>query len=71
MEVTLRELLGVGVGVDLKKAIDPLTPTEAKVGLLALYRDAQGVHVLDLLLALQLLVNGVGVANLCRLVRSW
>ena len=35
MEV-VREILGVGVGVDLKKAIDPLTPSETKVGLLAL-----------------------------------
>ena len=45
VEVTLRELLEVGGGVALEKAIDPLTPSESKVGLL------------DLLLALLLLLN--------------
>ena len=68
MEVTLRELLGVGGGVPFEKAIDPLTPSEAKIGLLALDHDAHGVHLLDLLLARLLLV---GVAHLCRLVGSW
>ena len=33
-------------------------------GLLALYRDAHGVHVLDLLCALLLLVNGVGALGI-------
>jgi hypothetical protein len=66
VEVTLRELLGVGAGVDLKKAIDPLTPSESKVGLLALDHDAHRVHLLDLLFALLLLGHGVGVAHLCR-----
>jgi hypothetical protein len=35
VEVTLRELLDAGVGVPVEKAIDPLTPSEAKIGLLA------------------------------------
>jgi hypothetical protein len=69
VKVTLRELLGIGGGVPVEKAIDPLTPSEVKVGLLALGHDAHGVHHLDLLLALLLLVNGVGVAHLCRLVK--
>jgi hypothetical protein len=66
-----REILGLGGGVDLKKAIDPLTPSESKVGLLALDYDAHGVRLFDLIRARQLLVHGVGVAHLCRLVWSW
>ena len=51
MEVTVRELLYIGLGVQFEKAMNPLIFTEAKIGQLALNSGAHGVHLLDLLLA--------------------